>query len=412
MKLNLYKRNILTIVLCSLVLSSAVPANAGWFSWPWSAQSQSGQQGGSNFWKLAAVGAIAVIAVAGWFGYKKYKLDQQEKVAPKQQEGKRVAGEAEAKLGQEQRDREQQEKNEKERKQQEEKKACDEIIAKCDNCSEMSCCGEIDAKIVGCEIQQQRSNQDRTHCCIDPKTQMACFIVADGHDREGEIVADAITAQKNGLCVRLGTCHVAGDVGIKAAFKNMHDNILSRGGAAVVSAYVKGADLYLAHAGDSRAVLIDGSGKAVFATKDHKPDDKSEKARIEAAGGDVSLYAGAWRVNGLAMSRSLGDKLHHNVGVLCTPDVIKVSLNASPARFLILASDGVWDVVSNEMAAKIARDVIDEQKQIPVDAAQALVARAKALGSSDDISAIVVDLQALQQQFQSDQKVRAVAVAK
>lgn len=62
--------------------------------------------------------------------------------------------------------------------------------------------------------------------------------------------------------------------------------------------------LYVANAGDSRAVLCRG-GAAVDLSNDHKPEDEDEKARIVAAGGTVTRDG---RVNGgLNLSRALGD---------------------------------------------------------------------------------------------------------
>ena len=50
---------------------------------------------------------------------------------------------------------------------------------------------------------------------------------------------------------------------------------------------------------------------------------------------------------GLAMSRSLGDFCAHNVGVISSPEIIQFELNTKD-KFIVLASDGVWDQLSNE----------------------------------------------------------------
>jgi len=85
---------------------------------------------------------------------------------------------------------------------------------------------------------------------------------------------------------------------------------------------------------------------------DHKPDQEAEKARIFAAGGTVNEEG---RVNGkLALSRSLGDFEHKNnpnlppeqQAITCYPDVKEEKLTAAD-EFMILACDGVWDVLSN-----------------------------------------------------------------
>lgn len=55
---------------------------------------------------------------------------------------------------------------------------------------------------------------------------------------------------------------------------------------------------------------------------------------------------------GLAMSRSLGDGLAQSLGVSCEPEIKQVTLNKSD-KFIIIASDGVWEFLSNEAIAKI-----------------------------------------------------------
>ena len=80
------------------------------------------------------------------------------------------------------------------------------------------------------------------------------------------------------------------------------------GCTAVVAAVVGGETVYVANAGDSRAVLCDGAGRARPLSVDHKPAAPAEAARIRAAGGFVSSFGGVARVNGnLSLSRAIGD---------------------------------------------------------------------------------------------------------
>ena len=55
---------------------------------------------------------------------------------------------------------------------------------------------------------------------------------------------------------------------------------------------------------------------------------------------------------GLAMSRSIGDYIAHTVGVSTDPEVMKFELTPQD-KFIIIASDGVWEFLSNEDVAKI-----------------------------------------------------------
>ena len=70
-------------------------------------------------------------------------------------------------------------------------------------------------------------------------------------------------------------------------------------------AVLRGKQLYVANAGDSRCVVCRG-GKAVDMSIDHKPEDEVEQTRINNAGGKVTFDG---RVNGgLNLSRALGEQ--------------------------------------------------------------------------------------------------------
>eukprot|EP00891_Asterochloris_glomerata_P002141 jgi/Astpho2/2141/Aster-03135 len=134
------------------------------------------------------------------------------------------------------------------------------------------------------------------------------------------------------------------------------DHKLQAGCTAVV-AVLRGRDLYVANAGDSRAVLCRG-GRAVALSEDHKPASEVERSRIMAAGGFLSDIGGVTRVNGnLNLSRAIGDlKYKGNRGlpaaeqiITAQPDVQHVTL-VEADQFFLLGCDGVWDVLSNQEA--------------------------------------------------------------
>merc|ERR1711879_364121 len=112
---------------------------------------------------------------------------------------------------------------------------------------------------------------------------------------------------------------------------------------------------------------------------DHKPNREDETRRIESQGGVVD-FQGVWRVFtpgpasfggqtiarwGLAVSRAFGDLLlkeaekYDCVGVApgglitAVPEIQVMDLNPTEDRFCVLASDGVWDVLTNEDAVSI-----------------------------------------------------------
>jgi len=119
-----------------------------------------------------------------------------------------------------------------------------------------------------------------------------------------------------------------------------------------VCALISQKYLIIANCGDSRS-LVCTAGKPVLATQDHKPSNELEKERIQNAGGSVMIQ----RVNGsLAVSRALGDFEYKNVDgkgpteqlVSPEPEFYVKPREEDSDQFLVLACDGVWDVMSNE----------------------------------------------------------------
>jgi serine/threonine protein phosphatase PrpC len=134
--------------------------------------------------------------------------------------------------------------------------------------------------------------------------------------------------------------------------------------------------------GDARLVIVRDDGTIKFQTEDHKPQLRREFKRIRDEGSKVV----AGRTGGiLAVSRAMGDFLVPGVGR--TPEIAEIPLEESD-RWLILACDGVWDVIFNECLGDLARNA-KNAKEFAVD----LRNIACAMTSMDNISTIVVDLQ-------------------
>ena len=165
--------------------------------------------------------------------------------------------------------------------------------------------------------------------------------------------------------------------------------------------------MYIGHVGDSAIVLGEGestftSWKANRLTRDHKPEDPSELKRIRESGGNVLCKAGVHRVvwnrqklNShssyqyrhrhstssstttstatsttatteyeqipfLAVSRALGDLWSLNsqtnlYSVSPEPDLAVIDIDSTKHRCLILASDGLWNMITPEMAVEMTR---------------------------------------------------------
>ncbi|HOJ43063.1 MAG TPA: PP2C family protein-serine/threonine phosphatase [Syntrophorhabdaceae bacterium] len=155
-------------------------------------------------------------------------------------------------------------------------------------------------------------------------------------------------------------------------------------GTTVSNFYILKDRFFSANIGDSRTIIGTHKGCEVL-TEDHKPDTPKEKSRIEAAGGFVIRF-GVARVQGeLAMSRAIGDA-HLKPYVIAEPFVIS-GLLGRENDFVVVACDGIWDVLSNQEAIDMTRKAKDAQK-----AADMILNAATFKGSSDNKTVIVIDL--------------------
>jgi serine/threonine protein phosphatase PrpC len=160
-------------------------------------------------------------------------------------------------------------------------------------------------------------------------------------------------------------------------------------GSTFVSVLIKGKKLWCANIGDSRAFIarqlpdnfqshknLRGKSSSTSYTgnhwmsialsRDHKPNESDESSRITRNGGRVEAYqdehgnpfgpARVWlktqNIPGLAMSRSFGDRVASTVGVISEPEILEFDLTAED-KFVVLASDGVFEFLSNEDVLKI-----------------------------------------------------------
>ena len=127
-----------------------------------------------------------------------------------------------------------------------------------------------------------------------------------------------------------------------------------------------------ANVGDSRCVLgkFDGKNwKAKNLTRDHKPNEEDEKKRITEKGGRIEAYKDddgdfvgperVWlkeeNIPGLAMSRSFGDEVAHTVGVVSQPEIFEYNF-LNEDKFILLASDGIWEFISSDECVNIVKD--------------------------------------------------------
>jgi len=189
-------------------------------------------------------------------------------------------------------------------------------------------------------------------------------------------------------------------------------NLLTSGATVVTCLFKKcptsnAVTIHAANVGDARAVLSCSTGgdgtvcseTATRLTFDHRADDKVETDRINAAGGFVIRQ----RVLGiLAVARALGD---HGLKdyVISKPYISEVEVKEAAGEFVIVACDGLWDVLDDQKAVDLVRNALSGPpavttdrctgKQVTVDpkesVAEMLVKEAVKRGSTDNVTAIV-----------------------
>ncbi|KAI8821832.1 phosphatase 2C-like domain-containing protein [Fimicolochytrium jonesii] len=199
------------------------------------------------------------------------------------------------------------------------------------------------------------------------------FIILDGHGSEGTKVAQFVKEQFAAVVAQHAEQILAGDP--KTAFTNVFrlvnekledeqsiDTYMS--GSTVALVLLVGETLYVAHIGDSRVVLgrteAQGGLSLRPLTRDHNCTDPGEYERVTKAGarveslptdgntdGPLRIFKGTLPYPGLVVTRTLGDNVARRLGITCEPEVDVVTLTPSD-RFLVMATDGVWDGVTDD----------------------------------------------------------------
>ena len=138
--------------------------------------------------------------------------------------------------------------------------------------------------------------------------------------------------------------------------------------------------LYCANVGDSRCVLVNRKG-IMRLSYDDKVEDPKEKNRIIRQGGIIINN----RVNGrIMLSRSFGDWVNKQDGVIVDPHLTKIEINNNDL-FLIIASDGIWDVIKDEECKGFTEIYTNTS-----DICKNLVQESLNRGSEDNISCFVI----------------------
>ena len=260
----------------------------------------------------------------------------------------------------------------------------------------------------------QKINQDNFFIIKEFLDEQEQFFlgVCDGHGTNGHLVSDYITKTLPDYL------QDTSDESIVNTFISTNNSLInhskidcSLSGSTCTTLIINLEKIICANLGDSRAVLAkyeNGAYNAIDLSRDHKPSDPDEMKRILLKGGrirpfydeELKKYLGPERVwlnnsdiPGLAMTRSLGDKVAHSVGVISEPEIRKYEFNGNE-KFIILASDGIWEYIDSDECVNIVKDFYENDMDA-IGALNSLVKQAfnrwKSMEDSiDDITAIVI----------------------
>ena len=208
--------------------------------------------------------------------------------------------------------------------------------------------------------------------------------VCDGHGQDGQIISNIVSNKLPNYITSLSNEEIISN------FKKINSEIYSdsdinsnMSGTTVVALIITPDKLISINLGDSRLSLFkyDEKNKKYFyknLSREHKPFELDESERILSQGGrlqkcyneKLNKYYGPQRVwlkneaqPGLAMTRSLGDKMAHNIGVIDEPEIKKFFFEGNE-KFIIIASDGLWEFISGEECINLVKNFYEEKKDV------------------------------------------------
>lgn len=227
---------------------------------------------------------------------------------------------------------------------------------------------------------------------VDEPVPTYFYAVYDGHT--GKLAAEYARTYLHANIVRHPEFATNLPAAISAAYKqtdadfNRHAARYGlKDGTTAVTLVMRGSKMYVHWCGDSEATLCHRS-RSLKLCEPHSPSRQDEKDRIQANGGTV-VWFGTWRVNGtLGVARSIGDAEHASV-VIAEPDFIERDIGANDS-FVMLATDGLFDVIKHEDAVKFTVHWVNSPQRDPDDICKALVGEAMRRKTKDNVTAMFV----------------------
>ena len=180
---------------------------------------------------------------------------------------------------------------------------------------------------------------------------------------------------------------------IKKFYKNINDELYDTkfdvhfSGTTCVLVFKIGKKLICSNVGDSRAMMVEriftfdektndivNKYEVIELSHDHKPEKKGERERIEKLGGEVEqeylneedeksdLPFRVWKKGcdypGIAISRSLGDKIAKEIGVTSEPEIIEIDINKN-SKYIMMGSDGIFEYLKNNDIIEISKKYLN-----------------------------------------------------
>ena len=259
-----------------------------------------------------------------------------------------------------------------------------------------------------------KTNQDAYFIKEDFLNNNIFLGVCDGHGIKGEMISNYVTKK-----MPIFTTDINND-SIINSFKKINNEIYSNknmesdmAGTTVASLIITPDKIICPNLGDSRAILFKYENNLYFCknlSRDHKPSEPEENRRIINNNGrikkiydeDLKKYVGpdrVWLKNkeepGLAMTRSIGDKIAHSIGVSDEPEIKSFEYDGTE-KFAIIASDGIWEYMSGEDCLKVIKPFYEDNKDVE-EASYSLVKEAfrkwkRKEAVIDDITVILIFL--------------------
>jgi len=236
--------------------------------------------------------------------------------------------------------------------------------------------------------------------------------VCDGHGHKGELISNYVVNKLPEYIKDINNDSIINE------FKKINQEIYSNSnmesdmaGTTVVSVILTPEKMMCVNLGDSRAAIFKYENGLYYCknlSRDHKPNEPDENKRILFNNGrvkkcfdeDIKKFVGpdrVWLKNkeepGLAMSRSLGDKIAHTIGVSDEPEIKSYDYDGTE-KFIIIASDGIWEYVHGDECIKVIKSYYEDNKDVE-EAAFAMVKEAfrkwkRKEVAIDDITVILI----------------------